>query len=86
MTMTPLQSIEALAASLRTKRISALEATEECLRQIQQRDTSVNAFVRVMAAEARRDANINPPVDPSSGNAKGLVNSEFWDPLNRARR
>jgi len=37
-------------------------------------------------SEARKDASINPPVDPGSGNARGIVNSEFWDPLNRARR
>ncbi len=37
-------------------------------------------------AEARRDANINPPVDPSSGNAKGVINSQYWDPYDRARR
>jgi prepilin-type N-terminal cleavage/methylation domain-containing protein len=35
-------------------------------------------------AEARRDAMINPPVDPSSGNAKGVINSRYWDPLDRA--
>ena len=37
-------------------------------------------------SEARKDRDINPPVDPASGNAKGLINSEFWDPLNRAKR
>ena len=37
-------------------------------------------------AEVRRGESINPPVDPSSGVAAGLVNSEFWDPLNKARR
>lgn len=35
-------------------------------------------------AEARQDAAINPPVDPGSGDPKGLVNSRFWDPLKRA--
>ena len=34
-------------------------------------------------SEARKDAQINPPVDPESGNAKGLINSRFWDPLQR---
>jgi prepilin-type N-terminal cleavage/methylation domain-containing protein len=34
-------------------------------------------------SEARKDAQINPPVDPSSGSAKGLINSQFWDPLQR---
>ena len=32
-------------------------------------------------AEVRKDDQINPPVDPSSGSAKGLINSRFWDPL-----
>jgi prepilin-type N-terminal cleavage/methylation domain-containing protein/prepilin-type processing-associated H-X9-DG protein len=34
-------------------------------------------------SEARKDVQINPPVDPESGNAKGLINSRFWDPLQR---
>jgi len=34
-------------------------------------------------AEARKDAAINPPVDPGAGSAQGLVNSRFWDPLKR---
>lgn len=37
-------------------------------------------------SEARRGAQINPPVDPSGGSAKALDNSQFWDPLNRAGR
>ncbi|MEO8427620.1 MAG: type II secretion system protein [Verrucomicrobiota bacterium] len=36
-------------------------------------------------SEARKDKQINPPVDPASGSAKGLVNSEFWDPLQRRK-
>ncbi|MBM3824197.1 MAG: type II secretion system protein [Verrucomicrobia bacterium] len=35
-------------------------------------------------SETRKDKQINPPVDPVSGSAKGLVNSHFWDPLQRA--
>lgn len=35
-------------------------------------------------AEARKDAKINPPRDPSSGNSLGLVNSRYWDPLQRS--
>lgn len=35
-------------------------------------------------AEARRSAQINPPVDPVSGAAAGLVHSQFWDPKQRA--
>ncbi len=34
-------------------------------------------------AEARKDKAINPPVDPGTGSALGLVNSRFWDPLKR---
>jgi prepilin-type N-terminal cleavage/methylation domain-containing protein len=37
-------------------------------------------------SEARKDQQINPPVDPGSGQAKGLINSEFWDPLQRGKR
>ena len=37
-------------------------------------------------SEARRSAQINPPVDPLNGGAKALENSQFWDPLNRANR
>ena len=37
-------------------------------------------------AESRKDADINPPVDPqNSGNpAKALTNSRYWDPIQRA--
>jgi prepilin-type N-terminal cleavage/methylation domain-containing protein len=36
-------------------------------------------------ADVRKDSQINPPVDPlGSGNAKALVNSQFWDPIQRA--
>ena len=34
-------------------------------------------------AEARKDARINPPVDPGAGDPKGLINSRYWDPLKR---
>ena len=34
-------------------------------------------------AEARRDRQINPPVDPGSGDYRGLINSRYWDPLKR---
>ena len=37
-------------------------------------------------SESRKSETINPPVDPADGNAKGLINSEFWDPLQRAKR
>lgn len=35
-------------------------------------------------SEPKKSSQINPPVDPISGGAKGLVNSQFWDPLQRA--
>ncbi len=34
-------------------------------------------------SEARKDSQINPPIDPQSGDARGLINSRFWDPLQR---
>jgi prepilin-type N-terminal cleavage/methylation domain-containing protein/prepilin-type processing-associated H-X9-DG protein len=36
-------------------------------------------------ADVRKNELINPPYDPSSGNAKSIKNSEFWDPLQRGR-
>ena len=37
-------------------------------------------------SEPRKDKQINPPVDPYSGSAKSLINSQYWDPLQRAGR
>ncbi|HTI98589.1 MAG TPA: prepilin-type N-terminal cleavage/methylation domain-containing protein [Dongiaceae bacterium] len=34
--------------------------------------------------EFRKDAQINPPHNPAVGDAAGLVNSQFWDPRQRA--
>ena len=45
-----------------------------------------NAVFNDGHAESRKSARINPPIDPISGSAQGLVNSEYWDPLQRARR
>ncbi|PYI87642.1 MAG: Type II secretory pathway pseudopilin PulG-like protein [Verrucomicrobia bacterium] len=36
-------------------------------------------------SEARKDKNINPPKDPYLGGKESLINSDFWDPLQRAR-
>jgi len=36
--------------------------------------------------EARKNALINPPFDPGSGNVKALMNYRFWDPLLRVNR
>jgi prepilin-type N-terminal cleavage/methylation domain-containing protein/prepilin-type processing-associated H-X9-DG protein len=36
-------------------------------------------------AESKKDANINPQlVDPKSGQPQGLVNSQYWDPQQKA--
>lgn len=35
-------------------------------------------------SEVRKDSQINPPYNPSSGNAQSLKNSRFWDPLQRS--
>ena len=35
-------------------------------------------------AEGRKNAQINPPVDPISGSFQGLINSQYWDPLQAA--
>jgi prepilin-type N-terminal cleavage/methylation domain-containing protein/prepilin-type processing-associated H-X9-DG protein len=37
-------------------------------------------------AESRKDAQINPPVDPASASVEALVNSTYWDPLQRSDR
>ncbi len=37
-------------------------------------------------AEARKGANINPPVDPAAATVQALVNSRYWDPLQRSGR
>ncbi|HTI70807.1 MAG TPA: type II secretion system protein [Candidatus Limnocylindria bacterium] len=34
-------------------------------------------------SEARKSAAVNPPVDPGAGSKQGLVNSRYWDPLQR---
>ena len=35
-------------------------------------------------AEARKNENINPPVNPLSGDARALINSHYWDPRKAA--
>jgi prepilin-type N-terminal cleavage/methylation domain-containing protein/prepilin-type processing-associated H-X9-DG protein len=35
-------------------------------------------------AEARKSETINPPANPADRTAKALINSQFWDPLQRA--
>lgn len=36
-------------------------------------------------SESRKSENINPPYDPAYGNPKSIINSEYWDPLQRGR-
>jgi len=36
-------------------------------------------------SEARKDKQINPPRDPGFGDAKGLINARYWDPLQRSK-
>ncbi len=35
-------------------------------------------------AEARKSVLVNPPANPADGSAKALINSRYWDPLQRA--
>lgn len=35
-------------------------------------------------SESRKSQNINPPANPADRGAKALVNSQYWDPLQRA--
>ena len=37
-------------------------------------------------AEARKDANINPPENPADETVNALINSRYWDPLQRSNR
>jgi prepilin-type N-terminal cleavage/methylation domain-containing protein/prepilin-type processing-associated H-X9-DG protein len=37
-------------------------------------------------AEARKDANINPPENPADETVEALINSKYWDPLQRSDR
>jgi prepilin-type N-terminal cleavage/methylation domain-containing protein len=35
-------------------------------------------------AEARKSEKINPPANPADGSTRALINSQYWDPLQRA--
>ncbi len=50
------QTIGELSQALRVRRLSAQEVTERCLQRIADRNTSINAFIRVLADEARAQA------------------------------
>jgi prepilin-type processing-associated H-X9-DG protein len=35
-------------------------------------------------SETRKSFNINPPANPADGSPRALINSQYWDPLQRA--
>ena len=49
-------TIEEFGRKLRAREVTALEITDACLRRIDELQPSLNAFIRVMTEEARRDA------------------------------
>jgi len=49
-------TIKEFARKLRAREVTALEITDACLRRIDELQPSLNAFIRVMADEARRHA------------------------------
>jgi len=55
----------------------------EGIDRLRHRDTGVVVF-NDGHAEARKDSQINPPRDPAFLDARGLINSRYWDPLKRA--
>lgn len=55
----------------------------EGIEQLRHRNTGVVGFVDGHS-EARKSDQINPPREPGSGSALGLVNSRYWDPLKYA--
>jgi prepilin-type N-terminal cleavage/methylation domain-containing protein/prepilin-type processing-associated H-X9-DG protein len=54
----------------------------EGIDNLRHRNSGVIVFIDGHAA-ARKDGAINPPVDPGAGDARGLINSRYWDPLKR---
>ena len=54
----------------------------EGVEMVRHAQTGVAVFVDAHA-EARKSNRINPPVDPGTGDARGLINSRYWDPLKR---
>ena len=49
-------TIEQFATRLRSRKVSAVDLVEHCLRRIEQDNSSLNAFIRVMGDQARADA------------------------------
>jgi prepilin-type N-terminal cleavage/methylation domain-containing protein len=54
----------------------------EGIDHVRHRQTGIVVFADGHS-EARKDKNINPPIDPYSGSAMALINSRYWDPLKR---
>ncbi len=54
--MSELTTISELAPRLRSREISSVEITRECLRRIEERNPELNAFITVMADSALADA------------------------------
>ena len=54
--MPPDATMAALGAALRAGRLTAAELLEQCLAAIAERDAALNAFITVLAADARRQA------------------------------
>ena len=50
------QTITSLATSLATRQVTASAVVDRCLEQIAQRDSTINAFITVMADDARQAA------------------------------
>jgi aspartyl-tRNA(Asn)/glutamyl-tRNA(Gln) amidotransferase subunit A len=51
-----LTTITSLASSLRARQVTAEAVVDECLRQIAERDSAINAFITVLADDAREAA------------------------------
>ena len=49
-------TIEGFGRALRERELTALDVTEACLKRIDELQPRLNAFIRVMAENARRDA------------------------------
>ena len=63
-------TIEEFARKLRAREVTALDITNTCLRRIDELQPSLNAFIRVMADEARRDAQ-TADLELASGRDRG---------------
>jgi len=37
-------------------------------------------------SQARKSNTINPPANPADGSSQALINSRYWDPLQRSQK